>query len=329
MRVMTNTKYQDLYDLIIIGSGISGLTAARMSVQMGKFVLVIDKGRRIGGRCSTKRQDGATFNHGAQFFTCKDTDFSALITKAQEAGAAHQWEFGHHAPSFGGAPTMRDLPQFLADDSDFTLLQNVTITQINEAPTNTQATESARYHLYDQDGTGYYCRQLLITTPAPQAEKLLAPINPALAKTAASAVYDPCWTVMLALEAPLNAAAFPLRDKGMIGWANYEPLRNASHYAPALTIQASPAASNDMLSWDKEEVIGTLVASCEEIIGQKLTISFSLAHRWLYARVSQSADATLPFITDDKTLALAGDYFGTARLETAFLSGRRAAQALG
>ena len=323
MHVMTNTKYQDVYDLIIVGSGISGLTAARISRAMGKSVLVIDKGRRIGGRCSTKRHDGVTFNHGAQFFTCKDHDFRTLIAQAQDAGAAHQWEFGHHAPSFGGAPTMRDLPQFLAADKDITLIQNVTITQITKAP----GKGPGNYHLYDKDGGRYHCHQLLITTPAPQAETLLTAMSPALAQTAASATYDPCWTVMLAVETPPNEAVFPLRDKGLIGWANYEPLRNESNYAPALTIQASPEASHDMLSWDKEDVIAAMTASCEALIGHKLTIKFGLAHRWLYAKVAQSADAALPFITDDKTLALAGDYFGTARLESAFLSGRRAAQA--
>ena len=324
MRAMTNTKYQDVFDLIIIGSGLSGLTAARYGVQNGKSVLVIDKGRRIGGRCSTKRQDGATFNHGAQFFTCKETEFRALIAKAQQAGAVHEWDFGHHAPSFAGAPTMRDLPQFLADDSALDILQNVTITKISKASSN----DGAGYHLYDQEGSFYRCHQLILTVPAPQAEQLLTPLAPALAKTAASASYDPCWTVMLALDAPLDGTNFPIRDQGMIGWANYEPLRSFEDYRPALTIQASPSASKTMLSWDKEEVISTLTTACEDYCSAPLEASLALAHRWLYARVSQSADAALPFTTDDKSLALAGDYFGNARLESAFLSGRRAAQAL-
>ena len=38
------------YDLIILGSGIAGLAAARLAEKDNKSVLVVDKGRRLGGR---------------------------------------------------------------------------------------------------------------------------------------------------------------------------------------------------------------------------------------------------------------------------------------
>ena len=76
---MTNTAKQDCYDVIIIGSGLSGVTAARYLTSKGKDCLILDKGRRIGGRCSTKRKDGMTFNHGAQFFTAKHEEFIEVV----------------------------------------------------------------------------------------------------------------------------------------------------------------------------------------------------------------------------------------------------------
>ena len=57
------------YDLIILGSGIAGLAAARLAEKDNKSVLVVDKGRRLGGRVSTRRKNGFLFNHGAQFVT--------------------------------------------------------------------------------------------------------------------------------------------------------------------------------------------------------------------------------------------------------------------
>ena len=38
------------YDMLIIGRGPSGRRAAVQSAKLGKSVLVVDKGRRLGGR---------------------------------------------------------------------------------------------------------------------------------------------------------------------------------------------------------------------------------------------------------------------------------------
>ena len=321
---MTNTKFKTIYDVIIIGSGISGLTAARMAQDKALSCLVLDKGRRIGGRCSTKRGGGAVFNHGAQFFTAKDPEFAALAKQAALSGAASLWDFGHHAPSYQGAPTMRDFPAFMASQTSsqeaLNLRQETTIISISK--------QDGIYHLSDSDEGRYYAKKLIITAPAPQAAKLVAPLDKKLCKTAQSASYDPCWTIMLALDAPLEGGNNPIRDNGIIGWANYEPKRHETGYQPALTIQASPEASRDMLDWQEEAVIAELITAYEAATSLSLSYHYATSHRWLYARVLQSASADLPYYSDDRSLALAGDYFGNARLESAFLSGRRAADAL-
>ena len=59
------------YDLAIIGSGIAGLAAARVATAKGLSVKIFDKGRRIGGRAATRRANGFTFTHGAQFLTAR------------------------------------------------------------------------------------------------------------------------------------------------------------------------------------------------------------------------------------------------------------------
>ena len=83
-----------IFDLVVIGAGISGLAAARAADSAGQHVLVIDKGRRIGGRVSTRRADNFTFNHGAQFVTAKGDAFSAVLQAAEKAGALAQWQTG-------------------------------------------------------------------------------------------------------------------------------------------------------------------------------------------------------------------------------------------
>ena len=63
------------YDLLIIGAGIAGLAAGRMAHQSGQKVMLITKAG-VGGRVSTRRDDGFIFNHGAQFASSNSSDLA-------------------------------------------------------------------------------------------------------------------------------------------------------------------------------------------------------------------------------------------------------------
>ena len=114
-------------DLVILGSGMAGLAAAQLAGAKGLKAAVFDKGRRIGGRVSTRRADGFTFNHGAQFLTARHPGFVTTCDEAVAAGALHPWQVSGR-DAFCGAPTMRDLPSFLGNGIAIT--QGVEITRI-------------------------------------------------------------------------------------------------------------------------------------------------------------------------------------------------------
>ena len=54
-------------DCLIVGAGIAGLVAARSLQSRGFSVLVLDKGRGVGGRLATRNFEGGRFDYGAQF----------------------------------------------------------------------------------------------------------------------------------------------------------------------------------------------------------------------------------------------------------------------
>ena len=316
------TIKKTIYNVIIIGSGIAGLSAARYLHDKGQSVLVLDKGRRIGGRCATKRIEGFTFNHGAQFLTTKEAHFTKLAQEAEAEGALTKWSFGHNRPCYIGAPTMRDLPQWLA--SGLTIEQSVKITSITQ--------DEGLYHLLDETGNDYHTHRLILTPPAPQTKALLEELSPLLANTANEALYDPCWTVMVGLHSPCERSKLPLRDRPPIGWASAEDARlpsdPSSIIKPAVTIQADPDTSRHHLHDTSEDMCQLLISAFEEVTEQKLDIALQAAHRWLYARIARPADESAAFCDHNHHLAIAGDWFGKARLETAFHSGLRAAKAI-
>ena len=161
------------YDLAIIGSGIAGLAAARAATAKGLSVKIFDKGRRIGGRAATRRANGFTFTHGAQFLTARADEFQDVCAAAVVDGALTNWQIGGKA-AFIGQPTMRDFAMFLGRDLDIS--QSVEITSI----------EGAENHLnfHTAEGVVASANRAILTPPAPQTTALLHQIAPTLATIA-------------------------------------------------------------------------------------------------------------------------------------------------
>lgn len=327
-----------IFDLVIIGAGISGLAAARAAHKTGQHVVVIDKGRRIGGRVSTRRADGFTFNHGAQFITAKGDSFSAVLQLAENAGALARWQIADDKDAFAGSPTMRDLPVFMGQGLD--IRQDMEIASIMPHPLT--GTNNNGLCLTDKNGTNLLTRKLIITAPAPQTARLLRPIEPFMAALADTALYAPCWTVMLGFDTMPIMPALPIRQRdGIIGWAGLEQMRPQANYLkadqthPAITIQASADWSQAWIEASKDDVIAALYDALASVEGVYLPDSImSAAHRWLYAKVIQPATIDTSIaphgITNaNRSIAMAGDWLGGARVEHAYDSGLAALTALG
>ncbi|KQW53588.1 Putrescine oxidase [Nocardioides sp. Root1257] len=71
------------YDVIVIGAGVTGLTAAYRLEQAGRSVLVLEARDRVGGRLSTETHDGVAFEVGGQWVS---PDQDALIGLLDELG---------------------------------------------------------------------------------------------------------------------------------------------------------------------------------------------------------------------------------------------------
>ena len=309
-------------DLVILGSGIAGLAAAQLAAANGMRAAVFDKGRRIGGRVSTRRADGFTFNHGAQFLTARHPDFVNRCDDAVAAGALRQWQVSGR-DAFCGAPTMRDFPSFLSDGIEIT--QGAEITRIES--------HDSLVTFHDDTGIVATARQAVITAPAPQAQHLLADVSPELASTAATATYAPCWTAMFGFEADaLPEHAAPIHGKsGPVGWGLWELHRPgaAEQDGAALTVQAAPDWSEEHLEKDQVSVAEAILAAWQVTSGTALgPPRYMAAHRWRYARVITAANTDAPRISNSGRIALAGDWLAGARVEDAWLSGRMAIERL-
>lgn len=70
-------------EVIVIGAGIAGLTAAHVLKQKGVPVKVIEASSRVGGRMTSDRIDGHVIDRGAQFLS---TEYSVILGLLQQLG---------------------------------------------------------------------------------------------------------------------------------------------------------------------------------------------------------------------------------------------------
>src|SRR5271154_7195606 len=76
---MTNSNHSDV---VVVGAGMAGLTAARTLAEAGLKVLVLEAQDRIGGRIWTRHVGDEAIELGAEFIHGRPPDLWALIEEA-------------------------------------------------------------------------------------------------------------------------------------------------------------------------------------------------------------------------------------------------------
>ncbi len=320
---------------MIIGAGMAGITAARRLTDAGVGVTIIDKGRRPGGRMASRLVGGALFDHGAQFFTVRDPRFRATVDALLAGGSAARWSMGfvnaegeqpsgNHA-RYCGTDGMNGIPKALADGLG--VQQSVRATRI--------ACEAGRWrveteHIGTAERMQFSADALLMNPPAEQSLALLAGVSvPDEVRKALEAIeYDPCIAVMAVLDAPskIPAPGGVYMPGEPISWMSDNQQKGIST-VPAVTIHAGPDFTRAHYDDDKDEVARRLIDAAKAYLGDANVVTHQV-QRWRYSQPSQLHDEPTIFTADPAPLAFAGDAYGGARVEGAYVSGLAAAEKL-
>lgn len=76
MQLASEAVLKDHYDVVVVGAGLGGLTAASLLAKRGLSVLIIEQQDKPGGSCTSFRRDGVTFDVGtAMLYGFGETGF--------------------------------------------------------------------------------------------------------------------------------------------------------------------------------------------------------------------------------------------------------------
>ena len=306
--------------IAIIGAGIAGAAAARHLVQHGLDAVLFDKGRGAGGRLATRRSEGRAFDHGAPFVTASGGTFARFLHECIQNGTATTWgDRGVEARTVG-LPGMSGLVHAALVGSEVRTGFEVAALERRADGWTLTSTAGTRAEGFDA---------VVLTLPAPQAGRLLAPVHETFATAAADARYTPCWTLMLAGEG-IDAAMASVAEDALAGEGIAALVHNAAkpgRTADTLVAHAAPAWSSARLEDTAEAVGADLGALVARHLGLTAPFAAASAHRWRFARLARVA-ARGPDYDPDAALGIAGDWCLGPDAEDAFHSGIATAQAL-
>ena len=211
------------------------------------------------------------FDHGAPFFHVTNPDFSACVADWEHAGLVARWPAAG-AAAFFGTPSMNAPLRAMAENLDLKwgTVVDAVVPRDSDWIVGGEAIGIAQYDA------------VIIAIPTEQAALLLAPIVPDFASLTNAAISAPCWTVMLAFDAPMQHAPDILTDPcEPVGRAARNRAKPGRTGPEAWVVQASPAWSTAHLEDDSGVVIETMMAAFSAAIGGDLPGPLSAtAHRW-------------------------------------------------
>ncbi|HTN13808.1 MAG TPA: FAD-dependent oxidoreductase [Sphingomonadaceae bacterium] len=300
----------------VVGAGMAGLACGQMLAACGVEVRLFDKGRGPGGRMSSRRMEtpcgAAVFDHGAQFITARDPEFVDQIGRWEAAGAASRWPEAR-ADAWVGVPAMNAIPRHMAQGLDVTVGAHVR--GIARSPLG--------WSLAFAQGSAGPFDALVIAVPAEQAAPLLGLYCLDMARIAVLAPSTPCWAAMLTFAQPLDCPPV-IRHHGIIAWAARNGSKPGRTGPEAWTIHAGTEWSQEHLEQTPEFAAEALTRAFLAAAGSVQEPAVAVAHRWRFAL---SGDAGRKALWDSTSrLGVCGDWLIGARVEAAWLSGRRLAQ---
>jgi predicted NAD/FAD-dependent oxidoreductase len=317
-------------DVLIIGAGLAGLSAANDLQQAGYRVMVVDKGRGLGGRLAGRRIGDATFDHGAQFMTARESRFKAEVESWIKAGVAEEWYSSYPGqpnghPRYRGVPTMTAVAEHLAID----------INVIRATRVDAISSQQTSWLAELDNGDTVTANKLLITSPVPQTIDLLATGNIAVPADKQARLdriqYESCLAVMATLDGPttIEAPGAIALENGPIAWIS-DNLQKGVSKIPAVTIHGSGEFSAKHFEQDRMAMGQQLIDAAAPYLGMAKVTEYQV-HGWRYSKptiVDEAPCILLSEATSLPPLALSGDAFAGPRFEGAVQSGWAAAKAL-
>ena len=333
-----------LKSIAIIGAGCSGLAAAHILHDAGNVVTVFERSDEVGGRAATRRRQGFTYDHGAQYIKGGGAVSSALITGRFRAAdlvdiAKPVWTFDQKGHIQQGDPLQNMDPKWTYRSGLNTLARGMALGL--DIGLRTRIVHLRRtlagWSLFDALGhlAGEFERVLIAIPAIPALELIEASLlseteRESMCTLLGKASYRPLISVMLGYQpAPRVRPYYALvnMDKthaiSWLAWEHEKSPERVPEQGGLLIAQMAPHYSRERWQVHAGEVIGDVAKRVAVLLDEPLSSPcFTDLCHWRAALPAETVDAEqLNAIALPLGLAFCGDAYVGGRAHLALEHG--------
>ena len=343
-------------DVVVIGAGLSGLTAAQRLHQAGFRVVVVDKSRGLGGRLATRRIGPTAIDHGCQYLQPADSALSPILALL-ESGVLRPWQPECFELTPDGALTAMSpkelyvAPQGMSAVAK-TLALGLTIqrhwlaTALTPLPQGWRIEGDCLGQTEPLKPKAFEARAVIVAIPASQAAALMTTAAQDhgglkdLLHQLQAVEFEAVITTM-AGYGPEDAVSLPVQ-KGSGGWmiegnahstlrwVALDSSKRTDPQEPVVVLHSSAAFAADALGQADLEPVGqALLAEVANLGAWMGSPRWMQVHRWRYGFVRQALGAPLLSSPQVVNLVGCGDWCNGGHAEGAIASGYQAATVIG
>lgn len=341
-----------MFDVVVIGAGMAGLTVAQQLRHAGYKVVVVEKSRGLGGRVTTRRLHGTCADRGARFLEPKDEFLRRLVHILSDRGLILPWcDRIYTANSPGNlqlagvpnwcpyfiAPTgISAIAKFMAKNLDIWL--NCRVIKIMPKDDNL-------WHILLENTENIISKAVVVAIPAPQALMLVEPLAeknlPAhFLENLRSVKFDACISVIAGYsqdrqedlakrEIAWRSVVFPQDDK--LAWLGWDSSKRNNPEYPVFVIHSTAKFAENYL--DTNDLTDDLTSAGNELLYHASEYLDSWLNspewlqvdRWRYAFTTHSLAKNCLFTFKPLPIACCGDWCLGNQIENALHSGFAAA----
>tara|TARA_B100001057_G_scaffold102258_2_gene99493 strand:+ start:1287 stop:2204 length:918 start_codon:yes stop_codon:yes gene_type:complete len=295
-----------IFDVIIVGAGLSGCYLAKKINELGLNTLIIEKSKSIGGRFSTKPVGRGLADYGCQYLKPKTKDLSNLIQDLKNKNLIKKSNILQDDEAFIAPYGMNKIPQYLS--LGVSTLLNQKVSSIKKT--------SNRWEI-NTNSFLLKSKMLVLTMPINQVSELLKVSDLAITNLPA-ADYKSFFTITFQDIDTIGSK--PVLKNDFAPWICNNFFKGLSTNQNTFTVNINEELSNTLLNLEDNKKHGLIKRHLKES-GFK-NFSFYNLHYWKYAFTEGQNNIT-NYYNEDNMLALCGDSFSIGQADGAVVSAQK------
>ncbi len=324
-----------MFDVAIIGAGMSGLICAQQLQQAGYRVVVVEKSRGLGGRVTTRRLQDTCADRGLSYLIANGELTTSLVELLTCQDILQVWtdtvhefraDFGLKAvkgvPLYTAPKGMSAIARFLAKDLEIQLSKRVVSLSLFDDCWHLQ---------FENSNTQVVAKAVVVAIPAPQALTLLKPIAlPVVLDSLRQVEFSSCISVIAGYPAnmPLPVwRSLTVIDDDTLAWIGNDSSKRLGMNTPVFVFHSAAKFAQTYIDTEDLQPIGQqLLNKAAKLFPELANPDWLQCDRWRYAFPTiPLADNCLNAYTPQPLLCC-GDWCGGFNLEGAMRSGNAAAK---